>query len=209
LASKSTTIRTAAPALAPAVLLMLLAGCRSAQVAEPLTAELAGNEPTTQVEFWHTLAERPVVSNDEAAHALLLYLDGEDNADGYEARIADLKSRGILPGGFDRPAGEAVRRGDLAVAVCKILEIKGGVIMRAFGPNPRYCTRELVYMQIYPPSSPHQTFSGSDFVSLVGRVEDAQTIQGAKRLTHEDIAEAALAEPVPAPQPEQPPQPEP
>ena len=55
------------------------------------------------------------------------------------------------------------------------LQIKGGVVMRlSGGGNPRYATRELEFEGLYPASSPQQTFSGSEFVGIIGRVEDWQ-----------------------------------
>jgi len=163
------------------LVLVALAGCRTAQVAEPLTRELAGNEPEAQIEFWHTLAERPVVSNDEAFHGLLLFLDGRDPADDYAGRVAELQSRGMLPKNFKRDAHEAVRRGDLAVGILKILEMRGGVILRVFGPSPRYATRELEYANVYPRSSPHQTFTGAQFLALIGRIEDMERARNIQR----------------------------
>ena len=154
----------------------LTLGCRSAQVAHPVTAELAGNDPDSQIEFWHTLAQRPVTSNDEALHGLLLFVAGEDPATDYTGRVEALHQRQMLPKGFDRPAEEAVQRGTLAVAICRILEIKGGAIMTVFGPSPRYATRELQFMNIYPPSAPHQTFSGSEYLAVIARVEDYQRV---------------------------------
>src|SRR3954466_10555154 len=102
-------------------------GCHTAKVAQPLTGKLAGNDPDSQLEFWHTLATRPVTSNDEAFHGLLLYADGQDPARDYSSRVQTLKSRKMLSGKFDRPANEAVERGPLAVAICKVLDIKGGL----------------------------------------------------------------------------------
>jgi hypothetical protein len=52
--------------------------------------------------------------------------------------------------------------------------------MRAFGPTPRYATRELVYLDLYPPSGPNQTFSGTEFLGIMGKIEDYQR---AERLT--------------------------
>ncbi len=164
-----------------AVVCLSLACCRAAQVAEPLTGELAGNDPETQMAFWYTLAERPVVSNDEAFHGLLLFLDGVDESEDYAGRVATLKSRGMLPNGFDARANEGVRRGDLAVAILKMLEIRGGVVLSVFGPSPRYATRELEYMRIYPQSSPNQTFTGGQFMALVGRLEDMERLRGIER----------------------------
>src|SRR5688572_14047701 len=105
-------------------LTLSLVGCQSAKVSDPLTASIGGNDPGEQVEFWHQLAERPVTSNDEAFHGLLLFLDGQDPANDYAGRVAELKRREMLPGGFDAPATEAVERGTLAVALVRALKIR-------------------------------------------------------------------------------------
>src|SRR5258706_15624385 len=153
--------------------MLILAGCESARVAQPLTGKLSGNDPDSQLEFWHTLATRPVTSNDEAFHGLLLYADGQDAARDCAARVSALKSRKMLPANFDRRADQAVERGPLAVAICRALEIKGGVMLRMTGAQ-RYAVRELQFLDLYPPSGPNQTFSGSEYLGIIGRMEDFQ-----------------------------------
>src|SRR4051812_35462313 len=89
------------------VISILLTGCHSAQVAEPLTEKLSGSDLDAQMEFWHTLAERNLTSNDEAFHGLLLYLDTEDAATDYAGRVKALKAKGLLDAGFNQPAHQA------------------------------------------------------------------------------------------------------
>lgn len=152
----------------------LAAGCQRPTVSEPLTQTLGAADADTQLEFWHQLADRPVTSNDEAFHGLLLYLEGEPAAADYDDRVQALKARGVLPAGFSEPADLAVSRGTLAVAVAKALSLKGGMMMQVLPDNPRYAVRELVYLNLFPQSSPNQTFSGSEFLGIVGRMEDWQ-----------------------------------
>jgi hypothetical protein len=161
------------PPIIAIVLMLLVAGCHSAKVAQPLTGKLAGNDPDSQLEFWHTLATRPVTSNDEAFHGLLLYADGNDPANDYQGRVAILKQRKMLPQKFDRPADEAVQRGPLALAIVRLLKIKGGAMLQLTGA-PRYAVRELMFMELYPPSGTHQTFSGTEYLGIIGRLEDYQ-----------------------------------
>lgn len=152
----------------------LLGGCHTAKVANPLTNELSANDPDTQLSFWHTLADRKVTSNDEAFHGLLLYVDSKDDSKSYADRVSALKSRRMLPSNFNQPADRAVERGTLAVAICRVLDIKGGVMMRLTSNSPRYCVRELEFEELYPPSGENQTFSGSEFLGIIGRMEDYQ-----------------------------------
>jgi hypothetical protein len=159
----------------PLVLLMAI-GCQGTKVAQPLTPEMAGSSPEAQLEFWHALPERKAVSNDEAFHAMLLFVDGEDAAADYAGRVQLLKDRSMLPGGFAEGQADALRRGTLAVALTKALSIKGGLSMRLFGARSRYAVRELQYAGVFPPSSPHQTFSGPEFLGIMGRAEDYQRL---------------------------------
>jgi len=159
---------------------LFLAGCQATKVPGPLlTVEHGGNTVDEQMTFWHELNSRPMTSNDEAFHGLLLLIDGEDGAADYEARVANLVERGLLAKNFDASADDAVLRGTVAFVIVKALDIKGGAVMRTFGPSPRYALRELVYMNMLEPSSTHQTFSGAAFVSLVGRVDDYERSRAA------------------------------
>ena len=144
------------------------------EIGHPLTEKLSGNDPDSQLEFWHSLADRHVTSNDEAFHGLLLYLDGKDDSADYAERVRTLKARRMLPGGFIEPAHQAVSRGDLAVAMVKALHLKGGVMLHIFGNSQRYAIRELNYLDLFPPSSPQQTFNGSEFLGIIGKMEDYQ-----------------------------------
>ncbi len=154
--------------------IVALAGCRSAKVTEPLPASVMGSDPQAQMDFWHAMPGRAVASNDEAMHAILLFIDNEDTAGNYDGRVWMLKRRELLPESFDGKADEAVQRGTLAVMIVNILDVKGGVTMHLLGATPRYATRELMYMNLYPPSSPQQTFSGAELLGIIGRLEDYQ-----------------------------------
>ena len=149
-------------------------GCGTATVGRPLAQTLGGNEPEQQMDFWHQLAEQPVTSNDDAFHALLMFTDGADPAADYAGRVQALKSKGLLPGGFNQPANQAVDRGTFSVSLAKALKVRGGIVMGLFGPSPRYATKELEFAEVYPTSSPNQTFSGSEFLAVMSRAEEYQ-----------------------------------
>ena len=67
-----------------------------------------------------------------------------------------------------------MQRGTIAYAGVKGLHISGGWVMHVFGPTPRYAIRELVYMNLFPPSSPQQLLAGAEFVGIIGKFEDYQ-----------------------------------
>jgi hypothetical protein len=156
------------------ITLLLLGGCQASRVEHPLTDSLPADPVARQLEFWHGLENRPITCNDEAFHGLLLFVQGDDDTKDYDARVAELKSLHLLAEGFNAPALEAVHRGTVASVLVRALKIKGGWAMTLIGPTPRYATRELMYLNLFPPSSPEQTFSGSEFVGIMGRAEDYQ-----------------------------------
>jgi hypothetical protein len=139
-----------------------------------VVGKFPGDDTASQLDYWHDLAERPLTSNDDAFHGLLLYLDNTDTSVNYDQRLAKLRSRGLLPAHFSEPGDLAVERGTLAFAIVKTLRLHGGWVMHVFGNSPRYAVKELVDAEIFPPSSPQQTFSGSEFVGVIGKVEDYQ-----------------------------------
>lgn len=169
------------------MLLALMSGCHTAAVSESVASRFGGADPDNTIEFWHQLGDRPVACNDDAFHGLLIYIDGEDKSESYAARVDILKSRGLLSPRFNAPPTQAVDRGTLAVAIAKSLKIKGGLMMRATGVAPRYAVRELMYEGVYPPSSPNQTFSGAEFLGVMGKMEDWQRGRAAVEVPAEKL----------------------
>jgi hypothetical protein len=165
----------------------LAAGCQSAHVASSVVTKFPGDDTDAQLSFWHELAGHHLTSNDDAFHGILLDLDGHDKSKDYAQRVATLKSRGFLKASFDEPADTAIERGVMATIVVKVLDIRGGWAMHVFGDTQRYALRELVYRGIFPPSSVQQTFSGSEFVGVIGKIDDSQ------------VSVASSVPPVPAP----------
>ena len=156
-----------------------LTGCSaSMEVAEPLTVKHAGSDADSQMEFWHTLTERKITSNDEAFHAALLLFYGEDESVDFNQRVDHLKERGFIGPDFNGKANEAVRRGTLAVIIANGLDIKRGLLASTFPYSERYAHRELQYNGMYPQGSPQQPLSGGQVVAIVGRMEDYQRAQG-------------------------------
>jgi hypothetical protein len=163
------------PRLLAVTMIMLFCcvpGCATSRAPEPLARTIEQDTPASRMSFWHRMTDQPVACNDDAFHGLLLYADKSDPSASYADRVEKLKARGWLSKSFDRPADEAVTRGTLAVAIVKILKLRGGWVLLLTGPTPRYAVRELVYRGVYPQSSPQQTFSGLEFIGIIGRVED-------------------------------------
>src|SRR3954447_11561336 len=95
----------------------MMSGCAAVPAGKSVVGEMSATPDASEVEFWHTLQARPIATNDDAFHGLLIYLDGSDPATSYDARVSTLKQRGMLPANFSARADEAIERGTLAVAL--------------------------------------------------------------------------------------------
>ena len=158
----------------PLMILLLasagMVGCARTMLESSAVDDWPGNE--AELEYLEALETQRVVTNHDALHGLLLLADGADPHETYEQRLADARQRGWLAPDASPEANESAAIGMMAVAVCEILEIDGGLTMLFFGPSPRYCTRELIFLDILPPRSEHQSLSGLEFIDLLGRIED-------------------------------------
>lgn len=151
-------------------LVALLSGCARTTLVDSAADKFPGDD--AELQFWQQLETQPVVTNNDALHGLTLLADGQDPTQDYEQRVAAARTRGWLGASDAPPANESARMGTIAVAICEILDIKGGVTMHVFGPIPRYCTRELVFLRYIPPRTEFQAVSGLEFIDLISRVEE-------------------------------------
>lgn len=177
------------------VALAVFAGCSRTMVREPLPIDGVNSaDVDKQLEFWHSLPGRSAVSNNEGLHGLILFIDGQDPNETYEARVSYAKEKGWLPGHFNEPGEMVMQRGTLARAIAKGVDIKGGVMMRVTGGNARYAARELQYMGIMGESTDMQALSGLDYVGVISKVQDWQTTEEYRKQTKRP---AAKVRPVP------------
>ena len=154
--------------------LLLAAGCQRTQISDSMKLDHDPGDVDAQMQFWHDLADRPVTSNNEALHGLIISAEGSDPNQTYEQRVAWLTERGHLSESFRGAADEAVERGTVAQVLASMTGLKGGLTMRLLGPHPRYATRELVHHEIMRPGSPQQGLSGIEFIGIISRAEQLQ-----------------------------------
>jgi hypothetical protein len=185
-------------------LLLAVAGCARTVITDSAADKFPSAD--AELQFWEQLETQPVVTNNDALHGLILLADGQDPAQDYDQRVAAARQRGWLGSSEPPPAHESATMGMISVAVCEILDIKGGITMRVFGLVPRYCTRELVFLRYVPPRTDNQSISGLEFMDLMSRVEQ-QMPQANLKLPAEQAgppleAPALDGEPVPETPPE-------
>ncbi|TVQ55186.1 MAG: hypothetical protein EA377_03930 [Phycisphaerales bacterium] len=140
--------------------------------------------PDDELDFLDALERRRVVTNHDAIHALLMAAEPEAHEDlptDYESRVNRARQRGWVKEDAELPPNESATVGMIAVAVCDMLEIKGGLTMRVFGPSPRYATRELIFRQILPRRTDNQSMTGLEFIDLLSRVQERMEVIRAQR----------------------------
>lgn len=123
-----------------------------------------------ELDFLSDVNDMTAVTNNDALHGLLILADGNDPFASFEERVATAKSRKWMPSGFNAPANESATIGWMAMAGCQICNIKGGVTMHLLGPTPRYCTKELVFMQVIPLRTENQSLTGAEFTDYLNRL---------------------------------------
>ena len=147
-----------------------MVGCVRTVLESSAVNDWPGDE--AELDYLEALESQRVVTNHDALHGLMLLTDGADSHETYEQYLADARQRGWIARNTAPEANESAAIGMMAVGACDILAIKGGLTMRLFGRSPRYCTRELIFLDILPPRSEHQSLSGLEFIDLLGRIED-------------------------------------
>lgn len=187
-------------AAAIAAMILGAGGCATRAVSDSSLVD----DPTVagdQLEYFDGLERRQAVSNNDALHGLFLVADGADGNADYESRVAEAKARRWLPEKWEAPANEDARLGDIAVAVCRITDIQGGLTMRIIGPTPVYATRELMYEGLLPQRAANQSIRGLEFLDLLGRVDDRLAFGDVEPTTEERVRDLeGPVEPAAAPE---------
>ena len=191
-------MRSLLASLALVACLGTVGGCARTVVHDPVPTNYPPGDTTAELDFWHGLPGRSVVSNDEAFHGVLAMFDGADASQSYEERVAALKERGWLPKGFDEAGDLAMQRGTLAYILVRAMEVKGGVMMFVTSRNARYSNLELQRIGVMPPGSELMVLDGLDYVGTMSKAQDYMVMQGLREAEgqSENAPEAA---PAPAP----------
>lgn len=155
-----------------------------------------------QLEFYDELANRPIVSQDDAVHAVLLLASGS-SALTYEGRLTLAKSRGWLDQSYSPPAREAVTVGEVSQMLARVLRVRG------WG-SPADATAAMKREGLIPESAEAaQGLTGNQMLAVLSGARDALAETGEMRpeSTGEVAAVPTPIEPIappPAPATEEP-----
>jgi len=133
-----------------------------------------------QLSFLRTLPPRKVVLRHDLGQIIGI-LGGQTNA-GTEERIRWMNERGLIPpelrNNFDPM--QPLTKGVAAYTFCRLMKVKGGLIIRTFGLSQRYAFKELADMRMMQ-GSPHESMSGEELLILVIKATEYMARQKAEQ----------------------------
>jgi len=133
-------------------------------IPEPNAAGPSGNAAGLAYE----LAQKTWCTNDQACSLVLLFTQGHDRCTDFDARIEQLRARGLVQEHWNLQADQSVTKGTLAYMVCRALNIRGGLFMHLL-PGRRYAYREAVYQKLMQRGSENEPLTGPEVVGVLGR----------------------------------------
>lgn len=106
-------------------------------------------------------------------YRVALALAGQDYADvSFEEAQAKLIEAKVIPGRWKKGPEESIARGQLAYMVVKILGIKGGLTMRAFGVSERYALKECKFEGLMAGGMTSRHVTGRELVAVLARADE-------------------------------------
>lgn len=124
-----------------------------------------------------------------AAEQGRLNLQGQSGVEGlkFEELLTHLQSLGVIDPRWEYSAHDCLRRDVLAYMACSYMGCRPGLVTGVFGMTRRYAHREMLYRQIIAPGAPGTLVSGSELLSVAGRVAKRTNPHREVRLTDDEI----------------------
>lgn len=142
--------------------------------AEPVTAQV---DETAQNTYFLQLLSKDVAVLSDAYKALTILMGVDDQFSDLDSRYDFLAENGIVSEKIGTKAdhNKPLRKGTTAYMFAKVIDIKGGIILRSFGIYERYAFKELVYQKIMFPGNVHDVMSGQELILTLTQAADYMT----------------------------------
>ena len=124
-----------------------------------------------------------------AAEQGRLKLEGQRRVEAmkFEELAAQLQSLALIDPSWEYSAQDCLRRDVLAYMACSHMGCRPGLVTGMFGMTRRYAHREMLYRQIIAPGAPGTLVSGSELLSVAGRVAKRTNPHREVRLDENEI----------------------
>ena len=139
---------------------------------EPASAP--GGDRDIDRQYFNSLLARKVARDGDLLKTLSILMGVDEKYPDFTSMLEFIDSEEFLPPGYaDRLIlNEPLRKGVLAYAYCRALDIKGGVWLNIFGTNQRYAVKELSFMGIMDYGLTGDIVSGEELISILIRAAE-------------------------------------
>jgi hypothetical protein len=121
--------------------------------------------------YFMSLIEKRIAYHYDAAKSIVILMGVDEERIDLESQVAYLQEKGLLSGrfreGFDPMA--PLRKGPVAYMFLRALGIRGGIVLRFFGPSERYALKELAFQGIISPGHVNDIVSGVELVQIMSQ----------------------------------------
>jgi hypothetical protein len=139
--------------------------------AEPVKVQ---EDRSDQNSYFEELMTKEVAVLSDVYKTLTILMGAGDQFSDLDSQYDFLVKNGIVSEVIGTKANydEPLRKGATAYMFTKAIDIKGGIILRAFGTTQRYAFKELVYREIMFPGNVHDVMTGQELILTVTRAAD-------------------------------------
>jgi hypothetical protein len=147
-------------------------GCCNYHASAPVSTKSVIPEGEDSADFLDRASELEIVDMDNALHGLSLLVDGQDTHPDFQSRVDKMSEKGLVPSDWSLSAKQPLTKGELAYMAYQACGIKEkGLVLSLFGPNRRYCLRELQYRGMMAPGGESMRVTGMEFVAVITRAD--------------------------------------
>jgi hypothetical protein len=116
-------------------------------------------------------------------------LDEDRNAETltFDELLAHLQAISVVDPAWTYAPDQHLRRDVLAYMCASYMRVRPGLVTGVFGMTRRYAHREMLYRQMIAPGAPATLVSGSELLSVVGRVARRTGPHSDVKLTEDEI----------------------
>ena len=128
-------------------------------------------QESPQLLFLNELYSKKAATFSDALKVATILLRMYDPERDFIFDLAVMREKGIISRAISETAAAdaLLDKGTAAYMFCQALGVRGGIWMRLFGQNKRYCLRELVFEGIMQASGVHELTSGAELVDMFTR----------------------------------------
>ncbi len=121
--------------------------------------------------YYRALFEKDTATFIDGCRAIYLLKTNNRDLVEYDKIFDFLEESGVVPAKWKRNPDRPLTWEVISYMICKEFNIKGGVIMRAFGVRRKYAYRECMFLRLVPAQRTRRYLTGIDLLTVMSRIE--------------------------------------